>query len=204
MRRVFVCSLLTILLLTGCSGLPAGGHGADSHGQSPQGEQGSAQDTGSGNSEEAGTETAADAAIPGSYTVPEGWVKAEKYSTSSQVFYVQEGHENDAQPDNIAIRVGTNRYSAKDHAQFREAIVRQLLKQLEGTDAELLGDGTFTEQDYMVYIFTINEEDVVTKQYYIIDDNRYCLIHLTNFTGSEDAVQAAQDMVDSFVWDASE
>ena len=160
-----------------------------------------AQDAGTDASAEGETDSAADSVIPGSYTVPEGWVKSEKYSTSSQVFYVQEGHEEDAQPDNIAISVETNKYRAENHAQFREAIVRQLLRQLQGVDAELLGDGTFTEQEYMVYIFTIDEGDVVTRQYYIVDDYRYCLIHLTNFSGAEDADQAAQAMVDSFMWE---
>ena len=73
--------------------------------------------------------------------------------------------------------------------------------QLQGVDAELTGDGTYTEQDYIVYIFTISEKDVVTKQYYIVGDQRYCLIHLTNFTGSESANEAARAMADSFVWD---
>ena len=143
------------------------------------------------------------ASFPGSYTVPDGWVKAEEHSTDKKFFYVEEGHETDEMPDNISINIGTNRYSAEDHTKFRDAIVQQLLTQLNGVDAELLGDGTFTEQGYIVYIFTINENNagVVTKQYYIVDDYRFCLIHLTNYTGSENANEAAQVMVDSFVWE---
>ncbi len=138
--------------------------------------------------------------LPGSYTVPEGWVKAEQYSTDEKIFYVQGGHQDDPAPDNISINVGTNRYSAQEHETFREAIVRQLLAQLQGSGAELTGDGTHTEQGYIVYIFTIEESDAVTKQYYILDDYRYCLVHLTSFTGEEDAYQAAQTIADSFVW----
>ena len=52
-------------------------------------------------------------ALPGTWTVPEGWVKAEKYSTENKIFYVEEGHEEDEQPDNISIEVGTNRYSVQ-------------------------------------------------------------------------------------------
>lgn len=141
-----------------------------------------------------------DTDFPGSYTVPEGWVKVEKYSTADKIFYVEEGHEDDELPDNISIEVGTNRYSADEHEKFRDAIVRQLTMQLQGVDAMLTGDGTYTEQDYIVYIFTITEEDVVTKQYYIVADQRYCLLQLTNFTGSESANEAAQAMADSFVW----
>lgn len=149
-----------------------------------------------------GTEKEID--FPGNYTVPEGWVKSEEYSTDKKVFYIEEGHETDKQPDNISINVGTNRYAEDDHVSFRDAILRQILAQLEGVDAQLYGDGTYTEQGYTVYIFTIEEKNnIVTKQYYIVGDYQYCLIHLTNYTGSEDADKAAQEIVDSFVWDSS-
>ena len=141
--------------------------------------------------------------IPGSYTVPDGWVTMEKYSTEEKVFYVEEGHEEDELPDNISIEVGKNRYHAEDHIKFRDAIVRQLTMQLNGADATLTGDGTFTEQEDVLYSFTISEEDVVTKQFYIVGDQRYCLIHLTSFTGAESAYEAAQAMADSFKWDTS-
>lgn len=94
-----------------------------------------------------------------------------------------------------------NRYSAEEHTAFRDAIVQQLLMQLDGVDAQLNGDGTYTEQDYVVYIFTIEEADgVITKQYYIVKDYGYCLVHVTNFRGAKDVFEAAQDIVDSFVW----
>lgn len=139
-------------------------------------------------------------AFPGSYTVPEGWVRAERYSTEEKIFYVEEGHEEDELPDNISIEVGTNRYSADEHERFRDAIVRQLLMQLQGIEAGLTGDGTYTDQGYILYIFTITEPDVTTKQYYIVGDQRYCLVHLTSFTGSENGSEAARSMADSFVW----
>ena len=138
--------------------------------------------------------------FPGSYTVPDGWVKMEKYSTEDKIFYAEEGHEEDELPDNISVEVKTNRYSAEDHMEFRDAIVRQLTMQASRVGAELTGEGTFTDQEDVLYIFTISEEDVVTKQFYIVGDKRYCLIHLTNFTGSESADEAAQAMADSFVW----
>ena len=47
---------------------------------------------------------------------------------------------------------------------------------------------------------SVSGEDVVTRQFYIVGDQRYCLIHLTNFTGSEQADDAARAMADSFVW----
>ena len=138
--------------------------------------------------------------FPGSYIVPDGWVKMEKYSTEDKIFYAEEGHEEDELPDNISVEVKTNRYSAEDHMEFRDAIVRQLTMQASRVGAELTGEGTFTDQEDVLYIFTISEEDVVTKQFYIVGDKRYCLIHLTNFTGSESADEAAQARADSFVW----
>ncbi len=141
-------------------------------------------------------------AWPGTYTVPEGWVKAEAYSSDDMIFYVEQGHEDDSAPDNISINTGTNRYAAEDHESFRDAIVQQLTMQIKGSpDTELDGVGTHTEQGYIEYIFTIKEADgVVTEQRYIVGDNRFCLIQLTNFTGSESAGKAAQEMADSFVW----
>lgn len=139
--------------------------------------------------------------IPGTYTVPEGWSKADLFSTEEAAFYIADGHEGDDCPDNISVSFGTNRYSAKEHTAFRDAIVRQLLMQLDGVDAQLNGDGTYTERDYVLYIFTIKEADgVMTKQYYIVKDYGYCLVHATNFSGEESVFEAAQGIVDSFVW----
>lgn len=124
--------------------------------------------------------------------------KSEKHSTDSQIFYIEEGHENDEKPDNISIHVGKNKYSLDE--QFRDAIVQQILMQLDGIEAQLNGDGTYTEQGDLLYIFTIDEGDIVTTQYYIVKDYGFCLIQLTNFSGSETTEQAARDMVDSFAW----
>ena len=117
---------------------------------------------------------------------------------------MQEGHENDTLPDNISVNIGSNKYSADEHSKFKDAILNQLLFQLTGTNATLNGDGTYPEQGYTEYIFTIEDSDAVTKQYYIIDDYRYCLIHLTNYTLSENAYDAVQEIADSFVWQKDE
>ena len=120
------------------------------------------------------------------------------------VFYVEKGHEKDELPDNISISVGVNRYSAEAHTKFKDAIVKQLLMQLNGENAQLDGTGSNTEQGYVVYTFTIDDSTAVTKQYYIVKDFGFCLVQLTNFTGSDSAYQAAQTIVDSFVWDDEE
>lgn len=45
------------------------------------------------------------------------------------------------------------------------------------------------------------EVDIATKQYYIVGEQQYCLIHLTSYSGSESAESAVQSMADSFIWD---
>ena len=187
MKKILIVLLTMVLLLAGC-----GKNGASSP-QSPSDE--SVADRQKPSSSEISSE---DHAIPGSYTVPEGWEKSEKHSTDSQIFYIEEGHENDEKPDNISIHVGKNKYSLEEHEQFRDAIVQQILMQLDGIEAQLNGDGTYTEQGDLLYIFTIDEGDIVTTQYYIVKDYGFCLIQLTNFSGSETTEQAARDMVDRF------
>lgn len=139
-------------------------------------------------------------ASPGSYTVPEGWVKAEGYSNEYKVFYTAKGHENDEQPDNISVNFGSNPYSLEEHEDFRDAIMRQLLFQVRSSGVPVNGQGSRTAHGDVLYIFTIDEGSIVTKQYYIVKDYGFCLIHVTNFTGSEEVYDVAQAMIDSFVW----
>lgn len=195
-KRITALFLLLLLSLTGCTNKPVKVSDAQTNTTANVNTPDTPQST-----ENAAPEAEQKNEFPGSYTVPDGWVKVEQYSSADKFFYVEDGHENDETPDNISIEVGTNRYSEDEHEDFRDAIVRQLTMQLQGVRADVTGDGTHTAQDYIVYIFTISEEDVITKQYYIVGDKRYCLIHLTNFTKSESADEAARTMVDSFVWD---
>lgn len=147
----------------------------------------------------------------GTYTVPAGWLKSDTYSSEDKFFYVMSGHEADEQPDNISVEMGTNRYSADEHLQFRDAIVRQLAMQMSGVKGTLTGDGTFTDNDDVLYILTSEEEaaeeggqGVITRQYYIVGEKRYVLVHLTSFTGDEAVQQAADKLAKSFVWAAAE
>lgn len=200
MRKDKRCFILVWLL--GISLLLAACQGGNGGGRAQGGSKAQSGSAAEGSRENQGNDTAEED-FPGEYTIPEGWVKAEKYSSAEQIFYVEEGHEEDGQPDNISISIGTNRYSADEHEEFREAILRQIMMQIgKRPGVQLYGDGTHTEQGYVVYIFTIDEEQegIVTKQYYVVDDYRFCLIHLTNFTGSESANEAAKEMADSFVW----
>lgn len=197
---VFVLSLLLLAgSLAGCGDRPVEGISGSEDASSTVSSTIPSDSSHSEDAVQSDAEREAD--LPGSYTVPEGWVKMERYSTQDKIFYAEEGHEEDELPDNISVEIKTNRYSTEDHMKFRDAIVRQLTMQASSAGAELTGEGTFTEQGDILYIFTISEEDVVTRQFYVVGDKRYCLIHLTNFTGSESADEAAQAMADSFVWD---
>ena len=197
LRRIAL--ILTLLLLAGSLIGCESGHGKSlSDIPSATSSSATTDSSQSGDTEQPDVENESD--FPGSYTVPDGWVKMEKYSTEDKIFYAEEGHEEDELPDNISIEVGTNRYGGEDHMKFRDAIVRQLTVQAGSVGAEVTGEGTFTAQEDVLYIFTISEAEAVTKQFYIVGDQRHCLVHLTSFTGSDSAEEAARAIADSFAW----
>ena len=142
------------------------------------------------------------------YTEPEGWVKAEEYSVSDRIFYVQEGQDKDKFPDdisvdNISITIGEIGYNAEEHtSHFKNEMMQQLLVQiaLAETDAQLTGDDSQTEQGYILYTFTIEEPDAVTKKYYIVENNRFGLVYVKNLTKSDSVYEAAETIVNSFTW----
>lgn len=137
----------------------------------------------------------------GTYTVLDGWVESETHSTEEQFFYVKDGHDDDASPDNISINEGTNRYGKDEYMQFKDAIMAQLLAQVGNQNVQVNGSGTYTaNEDPMIMFELIEEDGTVTRQYYIIGDYRYCLVHLTNYSGDEEADRAAEIMADGFVW----
>ena len=138
----------------------------------------------------------------GTYTVPAGWVESVIYSSEDKFFYMKAGTEGEEEPNNISINAGTNRYSLEEHEQFRDAILRQLLYQVQGMEANLTGDGYFTEADIMVYKFQITHEDsdVITTQYYLVNNYSYVLVHETTFSEPEETDTVAEAIVESFRW----
>lgn len=139
----------------------------------------------------------------GSYQIPEGWQKSETHSTKSKYFYVEEGHDKDKTPNNISVEADSNRYSEDQVMEFKDAILSQLMMQMKDKDVSMQGDGTYTEQGYPLLVFDMldNESGIRTIQYYIVGDHEFCLVHLTVFDGDEDAKDAAEEIVDSFVWE---
>ena len=138
------------------------------------------------------------------YTVPYGWELAEDVSTADKKFYVQEGHSNDSQPDNISFNFGSNHYKAEDHVQFRQAILAQLAQHAESdtTMDHINGQGTNTDAGDVLYIFTVTDEDSGMKSVYayVVGDYKYALFQETNFTGDESVDEDFDMMVRSFVW----
>lgn len=72
---------------------------------------------------------------------------------------------------------------------------------LYGIESQLNGDEAYTEQGKLLYIFTTDEGDIVITQHYIVKDYGFCLIQITNFSGSGTTEQTVRDMVDIFVWE---
>lgn len=137
----------------------------------------------------------------GTYTVLDGWEESKTHSTEDKYFYIKEGHDEDAQPDNVSVNVGTNRYAQDEVMEFKDAIVAQMMAQIGGQSVEFNGTGTYTAaEDPLIIIEVVEEDGAVTRQYYVVGDHRYCLIHLTNYDDDEEAYELARIMADSFVW----
>ena len=95
--------LITMLLLTGCS--------SNSNLDEPDNSVANQVEEDLESSSAEQEQVAEDDEFPGTYTVPDGWIEVEEYSADGMKLYVEEGHEDDANPDNIAIRVGDCPYN---------------------------------------------------------------------------------------------
>ncbi len=108
MKKILLVLLLA-LIFTGCASIPAEGeNGAEGRFES-----------GSSEGREYGSSSAGiPGDYPGTYTVPEGWVKSKEHSSAAKFFYVKAGQEKDAQPDNILVNEGKNKYSVSESRGF--------------------------------------------------------------------------------------
>ncbi len=141
----------------------------------------------------------------GSYAVLSSWEENDEHSTNNKFFYVLSGTENESTPNNISINAGNNKYESANHTKFKEAILKQLSAQTKASGKQgvkINGSGSYTNNGYILYTFTIYEEeqDITTTQYYIVGDYKYVLIHETTFGNSEEADTVAKRMVNSFKW----
>lgn len=138
----------------------------------------------------------------GSYILPDGWYEFDQISTPEKPFYLKGGIGVESISSNISVECGKNRYPADAHIQFRTVITQQLAVQASTTGAVLSAVGTYMDAGDNLYIFTISEDDVNTVQYYIVGENRYVLIHVTDWMDERinDINDVAAAIANSFVW----
>ncbi|MHC6202898.1 hypothetical protein ACYULU_06865 [Breznakiellaceae bacterium SP9] len=140
----------------------------------------------------------------GSYEIPSGWVEVTQMTRGQKYFYTLDSSQQLRLPTNISIEMGRNPYTINAHTTFRYAILRQLAAQ--AGPAQVNGSGTFTNNGYPLYLFTIEDKGAIPKcktvQYYIIGERRHILVHLTDY--HNDTVTNAEEltlqMVNSFKW----
>jgi hypothetical protein len=146
----------------------------------------------------------------GEYTEPKGWAifaeqsEHEGYGLDEKRYYLQEGSGARAgAPTNISVEIGSNRYAPEENAAFRQGIVASLSAQADDSLQGLTGDGTYSANGYYLYIFTLEYDDNITTQYYVVGDRKYFLVIATDWKDPAvtDVNVAARSIVDSFVWD---
>ena len=160
-------------------------------------------------SEEVQTETREDGQIIvekefGSFTLPKGWVEATEHEENGRYFYVKDGNENDAAPNNISVNKAKFRYTLEEVDEFTASTTWQLGVQAEqaGIDAKITGYGMSTDEGDVVCCFEVKDENSteVIRQYYILRDKEFVMVYLTNHDEDKDADAAAELIVKSFKW----
>ena len=140
----------------------------------------------------------------GSFIVAEGFGEAKEQSGGGRYFYVVEGHEHDARPNNISINTGHQNYNLDESERFSESTTWQLNMQIKqyGMDAVVYGSSGKTDAGDIMYIFDIkfNDSDEIDRQYYILRDKKYVMVFMSNFDGDESVNKAAELMAKSFEW----
>ena len=140
----------------------------------------------------------------GSFIVAEGFGEAKEQSGGGRYFYVVEGHEHDARPNNISINTGHQNYNLDESEKFAESTTWQLNMQIKqyGMDAVVYGSSGKTDAGDIMYIFDIkfNDSNEIDRQYYILRDKKYVMVLMSNFDGDESVNKAAELMAKSFEW----
>ena len=140
----------------------------------------------------------------GSFIVAEGFGEAKEQSGGGRYFYVVEGHEHDARPNNISINTGHQNYNLDESEKFAESTTWQLNMQIKqyGLDAVVYGSSGKTDTGDIMYIFDIkfNDSDEIDRQYYILRDKKYVMVFMSNFDNDESVNKAAELMAKRFEW----
>jgi hypothetical protein len=139
----------------------------------------------------------------GTFCIPEGWEESESDSSLDKFFYIPEGNDNKSCTDYFFVRYATNNYSEDDVMSFKDAIMKQITKQIEDIpEVTLNGEGAYTANDYLLLSFTISgfEDGSVRDLYYIVGEKKYCEVYMSAKEDIEGTRVAAKTIVDSFVW----
>ena len=140
----------------------------------------------------------------GSFIVADGFGEAKEQSGGGRYFYVVEGHEHDARPNNISINTGHQNYNLDESEKFAESTTWQLNMQIKqyGMDAVVYGSSGKTDAGDIMYIFDIkfNDSNEIDRQYYILRDKKYVMVFMSNFDGDESVNKGAELMAKSFEW----
>ncbi|MDR2356252.1 MAG: copper amine oxidase N-terminal domain-containing protein [Clostridiales Family XIII bacterium] len=142
----------------------------------------------------------------GVYSTTADWVESAELSQNDRYYYLKRGQSPGRTVSSISVESIRHRYAESEHQAFREAVFRQLLKQVSNDpDAGFLfGEGTTTEKGLTLYTFTIEYEgiDRTDRMYYIIGDYKYVLITETDRhdKNAADITAAAKAIADSFEW----
>lgn len=137
----------------------------------------------------------------GSYSISNTWEENVEHSTNRKFFYIKKGDTNNP-PNNISIESGINRYGENDHMMFKDAILRQLAMQTKSSVDQIKASGSNTSNNYVMYTFILDSGINVTKQYYIVGDYKYVLVHATIFDrdSEEEVNNISSQIVNSFKW----
>lgn len=137
----------------------------------------------------------------GRFSIPKGWKKDAGHSTPGKPFFVPGDYKGNGVPNNISVTCGRNHYAKRQAAEFGKAIMAQLAAQTQGQiNGPITASGSTTKSGETVLIYRISQSDRIGTQYYIVGEQRYVLIYVTNVDGSDECDAAARHMVKSFKW----
>ena len=134
----------------------------------------------------------------GSYQISSNWIEVEH--NNSRYRYVKKSEKGNYQTNNISIRQLENKYSKKNHMQFKNSILSSLAGQNLKDIQDIKASGSTTKNGDILYTFILSGDEGVTTEYCIIGDYKFILVTEVNLDKSEETDNIAKQIVDSFKW----
>lgn len=138
----------------------------------------------------------------GDYILPKDWCINEEKSTESFNVHMDENVIFQEETSYFLIESGKSPYSKEEYGLFKQRILSQLIQDYNlSEDVNIDMDSSTTENSNIVYSFDfrINENERVSLNY-IVGDRRYCLIKEVEYKGGGYTFDAAQYVINSFIW----